>query len=160
MRSGGKRATLFSAIPRLLHFIWRFTRGLTVGVRAVVIDGDNRVFLVKHRYAAGWHLPGGGVEPGESLLAALTRELAEEGNIELLAPPLLHGVFYHPMYSKRDHIALYVVHAFRQKSSPAPSLEIVEHGFFAPDALPADTTTSTGARIAEVLAGTAPPERW
>ena len=49
------------------HFYWRFARGMTLGVRAVVVDRDDRVFLVKHSYVAGWHLPGGGVETGEPL---------------------------------------------------------------------------------------------
>ena len=81
-------------VNRLLHFYWRFSRGLTVGVRAAVLDSDGRVFLVKHTYAKGWHLPGGGVEAGETLLQALARELAEEGNIEMRGPAAMVGYWH------------------------------------------------------------------
>jgi 8-oxo-dGTP pyrophosphatase MutT (NUDIX family) len=118
------------------------------------------VFLVKHSYAEGWHLPGGGVEAGETLLQALARELAEEGNIELTAPPVLHGIYFHPFYSNRDHVAVYVVRDFRQTAQPMPNREIVAHGFFPVDALPRDTTPGTRARIAEVAAGKLAAERW
>jgi 8-oxo-dGTP pyrophosphatase MutT (NUDIX family) len=148
------------SISRLFHIYWRFSRALTLGVRAMVLDRDGRVFLIKHSYAAGWHLPGGGVEAGETLLQALARELSEEGNIELTGPPLLHGVFFHPIYSRRDHVTIYVVREFRQTSAPEPNREIVAHGFFPIDALPADTTAGTRARIAEVLDGRAVSERW
>ena len=154
----GPRRTLL--VSRLMHLYWRFSRGLTLGVRAVVLDRDTRVFLIKHSYADGWHLPGGGVEAGESLLQALTRELREEGNIELTGAPVLHGVFYHPLYSRRDHVAIYVVHEFRQASQPVPNREIVAHGFFPVDALPAGTTAGTRARIAEVVGGRPAAERW
>lgn len=160
MRSKGLRGALLAAIPRLMHIYWRYTRGLTMGARAVVIDDMGRIFLVKHSYADGWHLPGGGVEPGESLLEALKRELAEEGNIELGALPVLHGIFFHPVYSNRDHIAIFVVRAFRQPSMPAPNHEIIAHGFFPPDALPPDTTAGTRARISEVLTGTPAAQKW
>lgn len=149
-----------SGLPRVMHVLWRFTRGLTLGVRAVVIDRDGRIFLVKHSYANGWHLPGGGVEAGETLLEALKRELAEEGNIEILDNPALHGVYFHPAYSRRDHIAVYVVRKFRQTSTPSPNREIIAHGFFAPDALPPDATSGTRARIAEVLHGKSPQQHW
>jgi hypothetical protein len=43
---------------------------------------------------------------------------------------------------------------------PQPNAEIIGHGFFARDALPADTTAGTRARIAEVLGGVKPSERW
>ena len=99
---------------------------------AVIFDGEGRVFLVKHSYVAGWHLPGGGVETGETLLAALERELREEGNIELTEPPVLHAVHFNRRVSRRDHVALYIVRSFRQIAPPQPNSEIVAHGFFAP----------------------------
>jgi len=154
------RRALEPVIRRLMHFYWRFSRGLTLGVRAVVIDGQGRIFLVRHSYVVGWHLPGGGVEPGETLLAALARELAEEGNIGLTDAPVLHGIFFNSRVSRRDHVAVYVVRAFAQEAPPQPNHEIVEHGFFPLDALPADTSLGTRRRIAEVFHGAAIGERW
>jgi 8-oxo-dGTP pyrophosphatase MutT (NUDIX family) len=154
------RRALEPALRRVLHFYWRFARAMTLGVRALVIDGEGRIFLVKHSYVSGWHLPGGGVEAGETLVEAAARELREEGNIELTAPPRLHGIFFNSRASRRDHVALFVVRAFRQVAAPVPDREIVAHGFFAPDALPAETTASTRARITEVLSGAPMGEHW
>ena len=68
------------ALRRLLHLHWRFSRGLTLGVRAVVIDAGGKVFLVRHSYVSGWHLPGGGVEPGaEDELAGVVVLDSDEG---------------------------------------------------------------------------------
>jgi len=55
-------------------------------VRAVVFDGE-KLLLVKHKAANGtpyntWALPGGGLDEGESLTEALTREMVEETGIE------------------------------------------------------------------------------
>jgi ADP-ribose pyrophosphatase YjhB (NUDIX family) len=147
-------------IRRVLHTFWRFSRGLTLGVRAIVIDGEGKVFLVAHTYVSGWHLPGGGVESGETLLAALARELREEGNIELLDPPRLFGIYFNRRATRRDHVALYVVSSFRQSAPPRRNYEIVGHGFFAADALPEGTTQATRARIAEVLDGRRAVELW
>jgi 8-oxo-dGTP pyrophosphatase MutT (NUDIX family) len=100
------------------------------------------------------------VEPGETLVEALARELVEEGNIEILEPPELHGMFFNSRVSQRDHVALFVVHSFRQTRLPVPNREIAAHGFFSLDALPESTTTGTRARIAEVMFGAPPSERW
>ena len=147
-------------LRHLFHFYWRFVRGMTMGVRAVVLDADNKVFLVQHSYVAGWYLPGGGVEVGETLIYALTRELMEEGRIELVGAPVLHGVFLNEHVSPRDHVAVYVVRNFRQDRLPEPNREIVACGFFDVTALPEDTTKGTRIRIAEVLDGQAIRATW
>jgi ADP-ribose pyrophosphatase YjhB (NUDIX family) len=147
-------------LRRVFHLYWRFARGMTLGVRAVVLDGNDRVFLVKHTYISGWHLPGGGVEVGETFGDALRRELAEEGRIELVGEPALHGLFFNSHVSPRDHVAVYVVRHFRQDRLPEPNREIIACGFFEADALPAQTTAGTRLRISEVLDGKAPLATW
>lgn len=156
----GFRGRMEPWLLRLSHLFFRFARGMTLGVRAVVLDKDNRVFLVMHSYLSGWYLPGGGVEVGESLLEALHRELMEEGRIELVAQPALHGLFLNSHVSRRDHVAVYVVREYRQDGLPEPNREIAACGFFAPDALPEGTTPGTRLRIAEVLDGKPPIATW
>src|SRR5690554_1761807 len=92
------------ALRRALHLYWRMSRGLTIGVRGMVIDPGRGIFLVKHSYVQGWHLPGGGVEPGETLRDALRRELKEEGNIDIGPEPALHAMYLNTHDSKRDHV--------------------------------------------------------
>jgi 8-oxo-dGTP pyrophosphatase MutT (NUDIX family) len=144
----------------MMHFYWRFARGATLGARGLVIDGHGRVFLVKHSYVDGWHMPGGGVETGETMLTALARELAEEGNIKLTGQPQLFAVYFNARVSRRDHVGLYIVRNFLQDAPPRPNREIIAHGFFAIDALPEDTTRATRARIDEVLRGVPVSELW
>lgn len=125
-----------------------------------MLDPQSRIFLIKHSYVTGWHLPGGGVEPGETLGMALERELREEGNIELTGAAELFGIYWNRRATARDHVALYVVRSFRQSTPPQPNSEIVAHGFFALDALPDGTTASTRARVAEVREGREAAPIW
>jgi ADP-ribose pyrophosphatase YjhB (NUDIX family) len=147
-------------VKRLLHVYWRFARGLTLGVRGAVFDANGRVLLVRHGYAAGWHMPGGGVEPGETMLEALERELAEEGNVRLTGAPRLHGVFHNAGGSPRDHVALYVVREFDWGGEPAPTWEIRESKFFSPGELPEETTAGTRRRLEEIARGATPAPYW
>jgi len=148
------------ALRRIFHLYWRFARGMTLGVRAVVLDRDNRVFLVKHSYVSGWHLPGGGVEVGETFGDALRRELMEEGRIEVLGEPALHGLFLNSHVSRRDHVAVYLIRNFSQDRLPEANHEIIACGFFDANTLPAETTQGTRLRIAEVLESRQPISTW
>jgi 8-oxo-dGTP pyrophosphatase MutT (NUDIX family) len=157
---GKLRLMTARATRRVMHLYWRLSRGLTLGVRGLVIDGQGRVFLVKHTYIRGWHLPGGGVEPGETVLDALARELKEEGNIELVETPKQFAIYFHSTVSQRDHVVLFVVERFHQPAPPVPDHEIRAHGFFPRDALPQGTSAATRARIAEVMMGAPVSPRW
>jgi 8-oxo-dGTP diphosphatase len=62
-----------------------------VAVGAVVVDGD-RVLLVKRGQEplkGEWSLPGGVVEIGETLDAALVREVREETALEIVVGPVV-----------------------------------------------------------------------
>lgn len=144
----------------IAHLVFRFTRPMTLGVRAVAVDAGGRVFLVRHTYVPGWHLPGGGVETGETLAEAMAKELREEANIRLSGPMQLHGVFLNRHVSPRDHVAVFLVRAFDQDGPRLPDREIAECGFFALDALPETTTLGTRRRLAEVFEGAERSEVW
>jgi ADP-ribose pyrophosphatase YjhB (NUDIX family) len=116
--------------------------------------------LVRHGYVRGWHFPGGGVEPGETLLDALGRELLEEGNVVLRGTPQLHGMFQNASVSARDHVALFVVREFEWTGQPAPGLEIREANFFPLSALPEGTSAGTKRRLDEIARGTAAAPIW
>lgn len=149
-----------SRLTPLFHLWWRFSRGMTLGVRGCVVDAEGRILLIRHSYVPGWHFPGGGVEVGQTVEEALGRELEEEAAVELTGPARLIGLYHNAGTSKRDHVAFFLVEAWRQPHAPVPNAEIVEHGFFARDALPEGTTRATLARLAELYGGVDRAMTW
>ncbi|MCB4769466.1 NUDIX domain-containing protein [Ancylobacter sp. Lp-2] len=147
-------------LSRLLHLWGRLTRGVTLGVRAAVIDPQGHILLVRHTYVAGWHLPGGGVDPGETAEEAARRELMEEAAIRLTEPPLLHGLFLNAHLGSRDHVAVFVSRGFDIGPPVHPNREIAETGFFPPQDMPAATTPATRRRIAEIVEKRPPAALW
>jgi len=136
----------------LFRLYARTTRGMTLGVRGAVVNDLGEVLLVEHTYMHGWHLPGGGVELGETAEQAMARELVEEAGVRLTARPLLVGVHANLGRFRGDHVLLYRVE--RWETCPATSRgEIHQTGWFSPDALPDGTTSSTRRRVAEALGG-------
>jgi ADP-ribose pyrophosphatase YjhB (NUDIX family) len=145
---------------RAAHLIFLMTRPMTLGVRAVVIDANDSVLLVRHSYVSGWHFPGGGVEAGETCMQALARELEEETRVEIRGAPVLHGLFFNPKPSRRDHVAVYVIRNFAVMGERAPDREIEEARFFGRSALPDSATAGTRARLAEIFDSVPVGDLW
>ncbi len=138
-------------VRRLASIVFVAQRGMTLGVRGIVLDDQKRVLLVRHGYAPGWHFPGGGVERRESLYTALERELREEVAVTVTGEPRLLGIYTNFNALPRDHVATFIVPQYTRGTPPPASFEIREQDFFPVDALPSETTKGTRARLAELL---------
>jgi ADP-ribose pyrophosphatase YjhB (NUDIX family) len=108
-----------------------------VGVGAVVLQAG-RVLLVRRRYAplAGqWSLPGGAVETGETLAAALQREVREETALEIEVGPLievLDRITTDDLGGTRYHFVLLDYLCWCTGGCPTPSSDVTEAVFVDP----------------------------
>lgn len=140
-----------NGFQKLKKLYYKVFHPITLGSRCMVIAG-NTVLLVKHSYAKGWYLPGGGVEKGESFRDAAKREVCEETGLDVDALKLFH-LYYSRIEGKNDHIALFTTTHFSGKPHITGN-EITEILFAPFDKLPADTSPATRRRIAEYLGET------
>jgi 8-oxo-dGTP pyrophosphatase MutT (NUDIX family) len=114
---------------------------LLAGANVIILDANAHI-LLQQRINGSWGLPGGLLEPGESLEQTARREVKEETNLDLHS---LHplGVFSGPEYtftlSNKDEInvitSLYWTDAWSGEliNDPAEGLALA---FFPLDALP------------------------
>lgn len=88
---------------------------LRSAARALVLDPDDRVLLVRFRFPMWdvWATPGGGIDDGETALDAVRRELHEEvGPVDAdIGPPIWTRTHLFPMADGRDgqHETIFLV---------------------------------------------------
>ena len=127
----------------LAHKYFLLSRPLTMGARCILLNDNREVLLVRHTYISGWHLPGGGVDVGESAYDAAMREVSEETNYRLEGPPKLVGIYHLDGITKRDHLTVFISTCFKEHGIKFNSLEIEESRFFPLDQLGVDVDEET-----------------
>lgn len=139
----------------------RLSRGMTLGVRAMVLRDDGHLLLVKHTYVPGWYLPGGAVDAGEHAQGAIIREVYEESGVRLQGALQQIGLYQAAPRNPQDHVMLFISHDWVETEDISlPNREILEAAFFPLTALPQDVAGGTQRRVAEYLAGAQPAPIW
>lgn len=154
------RDSSIAQMDRLRRTALSFLGGSTVGVRAIVIRGDWKVLLVRHRYQDGWYTPGGGVKPCESPISAMKRELREETGLEAIGTPELLHVFVQSYRGVTDFPIFYLVKSFEGTATIMDPREIAELQWVPLETAPTVTAPKTAAFFAEYLSGAGYRERW
>jgi ADP-ribose pyrophosphatase YjhB (NUDIX family) len=129
------------------------------GVSAIIVTGEG--LLLQRRGDNGlWGLPGGSVEPGESVADAVVREVREETGLEV-RPVRLIGVYSAPALGQvitypDGNVIHYISSSFECRvvggTLICDGTESLELGWFDPDRLPADMMDVHRVRVADALA--------
>ena len=129
------------------------------GVSAIIVTGEG--LLLQRRGDNGlWGLPGGSVEPGESVADAVVREVREETGLEV-RPVRLIGVYSAPALGQvitypDGNVIHYISSSFECRvvggTLVCDGTESLELGWFDPDRLPADMMDVHRVRVADALA--------
>lgn len=137
-------------------------------VYGLVTDPAGRLLL--SRIAPGypgegtWHLPGGGVDHGETVRAALTREIAEESSQDASPGRLIAVAHHHRVYSEGPYTDIYALwvflHAHVVHPTPARVAETdgstADAAWFTPEDLPHLRLSTTARRGLTSLLASAP----
>lgn len=107
----------------------------TMGASAVVMNDASEILLVKREDIECWSIPGGTVEPGESIAQTAIREVKEETNIDIELTRLV-GIYSRPnWYQGGDHSMLFAAKALNNDIQIQLS-EVIEADFFQASNLP------------------------
>jgi 8-oxo-dGTP diphosphatase len=101
----------------------------------VIVEVGDRIVLVRRKHPpAGWAIPGGFVEAGETVESAAVREALEETGLPVTLTALL-GVYSDPARDPRHH-TVSTVYVGRAEGSPSGGDDAAEARLFAEGDLP------------------------
>ncbi len=145
-------------VTHISHKILKTFNAATIGSRAIIINENNQVLLVKHTYQKHWYIPGGGVKAGEPVLHALLRELEEEVGVHATLTPTFFGIYHNDFKGVNDYPVVYVIDQFSMEAKYSPEIE--KWAWFPLNYLPEDISPGTRRRIKEYLGESVQSLKW
>jgi len=132
-----------------------------VGVGVIVVDDSGRVLLEKRSDNGMWGLPGGGIEPGESVCEAALREVREETGLAIditrlvgvYSEPSAGRIVTYPDNGDIRHLVDIVLTAEIIAGEMAISSESLDLRFFNPDSFPLDLVSPAIQPLEDFVAG-------
>lgn len=141
--------SLLTLAYKASQIVWKVFHPITVGVRVLLVQ-DGKFLLVKPSYQNHWTLPGGGIEPGETLEQSARREISEEAGA-LVGELHLFGAYTSFQENKNDHVVVFCGALQGFEAGFHPDAEIEQSGLFALQDLPPETAPGVRRRIEEYL---------
>jgi len=125
---------------------------------SIAIIQSGKVLMIKREDFEVWCLPGGMVDPGESVAQAAVREAREETGLEVELLRLT-GVYSRTGGGIDIHVASFVARPVGGSLEPQEG-EVLELDYFAPDDLPEHLIWWHRPRIADAFAGVGGSAAW
>ncbi len=123
----------------------------TIGCYAIIFKGDSVLLIHRTDYDI-WHMPGGGLEPNESLTECVVRETKEEIGLTV-AVKRLTGIYQKP--GKNDFVFMFLTEII--DGAPTPSKEAVDIKYFPINKLPPNLSDNMKVRIHDAISHAATP---
>lgn len=131
---------MFSSLNTKTHLA-----NFRIGVNALIFE-DDRVLLALRKDIDWWNLPGGGMEPSETIEEALYREVREETSLDVAIDRLV-GVYSKPQ--KQEVVLTFLCHV--TGGTLTATEESRDCCFFPIDELPENTLPKHRQRIEDAL---------
>ena len=111
---------------------------IRLGCTAAVFDGSGRILLTKRSDNGQWCLPGGAVDPGETVSEACVREVLEETGLQVRVKRLI-GIYSHSdqlvVYPDGTKVQVVALHFEVEVTGGTAGLsdEVSDFGYFSVD---------------------------
>jgi ADP-ribose pyrophosphatase YjhB (NUDIX family) len=129
-----------------------------IGVNICIIQ-NGKILLTKREDFEVWCLPGGAVDPGESVAQAAIRETREETGLEVKLTWLIGIYSRTSWFGEMAHIVSFLAEPVGGQIHPDPR-EVIEIGYFSPDDIPEDLLSWSRQRITDAFSGVGGGVAW
>lgn len=114
----------------------KFERGVEVVVGLIIVNSKRKIFLAKSpKWQNKWILPGGHIDPGETIKEASLREAKEETGLDVRFSDVIN--YGEVINSKEFHRPVHLIYfdvlcKVKEQEVKIDGVELTDYGWFSP----------------------------